>query len=92
MKLKDYVTQALRDSLLNHQLGSELREIGAHHQPATRWWRQELLPADDRAAFCRVTQLGLLRLLTNDRVMGARCRLKKVCRQEVPAEKRNRVL
>ena len=41
-----------------------------HHEVAVAWWRDRLLPAGDRLAFCRVTQLGLLRLLTNERVMG----------------------
>lgn len=41
-----------------------------HHTSALRWWKEDLLPADHRAAFCRITQLGLLRLLTNERVMG----------------------
>jgi toxin-antitoxin system PIN domain toxin len=41
-----------------------------HHEVAVDWWRNDLLEAGDRLAFCRVTQLGLLRLLTNDRVMG----------------------
>ncbi len=41
-----------------------------HHRAAIRWWRESLLPAADRIAFCRITQLGLLRLLTNRRVMG----------------------
>lgn len=41
-----------------------------HHQTAIRWWKENLLPSGDRLAFCRLTQLGLLRLLTNRRVMG----------------------
>jgi toxin-antitoxin system PIN domain toxin len=41
-----------------------------HHEVAVGWWRDRLLPAGDRVAFCRVTQLGLLRLLTNEQVMG----------------------
>ena len=41
-----------------------------HHRATIRWWREGLLPAGDRIAFCRLTQLGLLRLLTNERVMG----------------------
>ena len=41
-----------------------------HHESAARWWRDELLPAARGIAFCRITQLGLLRLLTNERVMG----------------------
>lgn len=38
-----------------------------HHHLAVRWF--ETLGADE-AFFCRQTQLGLLRLLTNSRVMG----------------------
>ena len=41
-----------------------------HHRAAANWWRKEVLPAGNQVAFCRLTQLGLLRLLTNDRVMG----------------------
>ncbi len=41
-----------------------------HHARAVGWWRSLVLPAGSRVAFCRVTQLGLLRLLTNERVMG----------------------
>ena len=41
-----------------------------HHREAIRWWKEELLPAGDGIAFCRLTQLGLLRLLTNRHVMG----------------------
>ncbi|HEX2465608.1 MAG TPA: TA system VapC family ribonuclease toxin [Thermoanaerobaculia bacterium] len=41
-----------------------------HHDAAVGWWRDVLLPAGDRIAFCRVAQLGLLRLLTNEQVMG----------------------
>lgn len=41
-----------------------------HHETAVRWWREAVLPAGDRVAFCRLTQLGLLRLLSNERVMG----------------------
>ncbi|HVS66174.1 MAG TPA: TA system VapC family ribonuclease toxin [Thermoanaerobaculia bacterium] len=41
-----------------------------HHGLAIGWWRDELLPSEERIAFCRVTQLSLLRLLTNERVMG----------------------
>ena len=39
----------------------------AHHARARRYWEQE---ATSEIAFCRVTMLGLLRLLTNSRVMG----------------------
>ena len=41
-----------------------------HHQSAIRWWKEGLLPSGGRLVFCRLTQLGLLRLLTNRRVMG----------------------
>lgn len=41
-----------------------------HHEAATRWWKSDVLPAGQRVAFCRMTQLGLLRLLSNERVMG----------------------
>ncbi len=37
-----------------------------HHSRARRYWEQE---ARDDIAFCRVTMLGLLRLLTNANVM-----------------------
>lgn len=46
-------------------------EAHPHHASAIRWWRERLLPSDGRVAFCRITQLGLLRLLTNERVMGS---------------------
>jgi len=39
----------------------------AHHQRARRYWYDE---AGDRLAFCRVTALGLLRLLTNTTAMA----------------------
>jgi toxin-antitoxin system PIN domain toxin len=38
-----------------------------HHAPARLWFDGA---QDDSIAFCRVTQMGLLRLLTNPRVMG----------------------
>ena len=41
-----------------------------HHDAAKEWF--ESLPAEVRLIFCRVTQLGLLRLLTTEAVMGAR--------------------
>jgi toxin-antitoxin system PIN domain toxin len=37
-----------------------------HHLPARQWFES----TSARAAFCRVTQMGLLRLLTNRKVMG----------------------
>lgn len=41
-----------------------------HHESARRWWVESVLPSNTTVAFCRVTQLGLLRLLTNKSVMG----------------------
>jgi toxin-antitoxin system PIN domain toxin len=38
-----------------------------HHQSAARWLEEKEAPI----FFCRFTQLGLLRLLTNEQVMGA---------------------
>lgn len=46
-------------------------EAHPHHDPTIRWWKEEVLPASSTVFFCRVTQLGLLRLLSNDAVMGA---------------------
>ena len=45
-------------------------EAHPHHGAAREWWIREVLSADDKVAFCRITQLGLLRLLTNEAVMG----------------------
>ena len=42
-----------------------------HHQSALDWWRHDVLPGAHEVLFCRVTQLGLLRLLSNEIVMGA---------------------
>jgi toxin-antitoxin system PIN domain toxin len=39
-----------------------------HHRVATEWF--ESLGASTRLFFCRLTQLGLLRLLTTEAVMG----------------------
>jgi toxin-antitoxin system PIN domain toxin len=39
-----------------------------HHSPARRWFESA---GNDMIAFCRVTEMGLLRLLTNSRVLGA---------------------
>jgi hypothetical protein len=39
-----------------------------HSAPALRWWKE----TEDRIAFCRLTQLGLLRLLTTAAVMGGK--------------------
>lgn len=38
-----------------------------HHQEAANWLATT---ANDSLAFCRITQMGFLRLLTNARVMG----------------------
>jgi toxin-antitoxin system PIN domain toxin len=40
-----------------------------HHRRAIRYWEQE---AAGELVFCRVTALGLLRLLTNPRILGSR--------------------
>jgi hypothetical protein len=42
--------------------------IHSHNETAWSWLNR--LPADDRLLFSRYTQLGLLRLLTNNAVMG----------------------
>ena len=42
----------------------------SHHESARKWWSREVLSSGSEVAFCRVTQLGLLRLLTNEKVMG----------------------
>lgn len=39
-----------------------------HHRPAAAWF--ESVPASCRVIFCRYSQLGLLRLVTNAQVMG----------------------
>jgi toxin-antitoxin system PIN domain toxin len=39
-----------------------------HHAPAMDWWNEE----GSLAGFCRLTQLGLLRLLTTASAMGGR--------------------
>ncbi len=44
-------------------------EANAHADRAWEWLNS--IPYDDRLIFCRFTQLGLLRLLTNEAVMGA---------------------
>lgn len=41
----------------------------AHHERAAGWFNS--LDADARMFFCRFTQLGLLRLLSSEAVMGA---------------------
>ena len=43
-------------------------ERHVHHSPAVQWF--ETLPQTARLAFCRFTQIGLLRLLTIAAVMG----------------------
>lgn len=40
----------------------------AHHGKARAWFETQ---ADDSCAFCRVTQMALLRHLTNSKIMGA---------------------
>lgn len=42
-------------------------EIHPHHTAASRW--EQALPGDAILCFCRFTQLGLLRLLTNTSAM-----------------------
>jgi len=39
----------------------------ANHQLAKKWFDEE----DDDLAFCRITQMGLLRMLTNPAVVGS---------------------
>jgi toxin-antitoxin system PIN domain toxin len=46
-----------------------VHEIHPHHKPATEWGKS--LDSDAVAYFCRFTQLGLLRLLTNENAMQA---------------------
>ncbi len=41
----------------------------AHHVPASRYWEADTA---ENVAFCRVTMLGLLRLVTNQRSMAGR--------------------
>jgi uncharacterized protein len=43
-------------------------ERHVHHSVARKWFLE--LPANARMCFCRFTQIGLLRLLTTDAVMG----------------------
>jgi toxin-antitoxin system PIN domain toxin len=43
-------------------------EAHVHHQAAATWFAK--LPMDITLVFCRLTQLGLLRLLTTEAVMG----------------------
>lgn len=51
-----------------------LVESHPHHQKAIDWWQERVIRNDDTVYLCRVTQLGLLRLLTNSHVMGASVR------------------
>ena len=46
--------------------------VEAHpdHNRAVHWWRDGVLRAGGAVAFCRLTQLGLLRLLSNEAVLG----------------------
>ena len=43
-------------------------EAHSHHEPAKGYWERQAAPV---AAFCRITQMSFLRLLTNKTVMGA---------------------
>jgi hypothetical protein len=45
-------------------------EAHPHHAAAMAWWRDGVLRSGSRVAMCRLTQLGLVRLLTNEQVMG----------------------
>lgn len=49
-------------------------ESHPHHRRAIDWWQGRVIGTDHTVYLCRVTQLGLLRLLTNSHVMGARVR------------------
>ena len=42
-----------------------------HFKPATAWFQERIEAAHDAIAFCRVTQMGFLRLLTRSTVMGS---------------------
>jgi predicted nucleic acid-binding protein len=44
--------------------------VGDHRHSAAAWSWMNLLPRQSRIIFCRYTQIGLLRLLTNPAVMG----------------------
>ena len=41
-----------------------------HHNRAVAWWEQEVVPDKAVVGFCRLTQMGFLRLLCNRHVMG----------------------
>lgn len=43
-----------------------------HHAAAARWWSDEVLSEQRTVGFCWLTRLGLLRLLSSERVMGRR--------------------
>jgi toxin-antitoxin system PIN domain toxin len=49
-------------------------EAHLHHQRAREWFHRL---DRDQACFCRFTQMGLLRLLTNHKVMGNRARTQR---------------
>ena len=42
-----------------------------HHADAKSWWQARILAEGHSVYFCRITQLGLVRLLTNEKIMGA---------------------
>ena len=42
-----------------------------HHGAALIWWQSVLVKEHPTVMFCRITQLGLLRLLCNETVMGS---------------------
>jgi toxin-antitoxin system PIN domain toxin len=44
--------------------------VGGHGHSVAAWSWMNLLPRQSRIIFCRYTQIGLLRLLTNPAVMG----------------------
>jgi toxin-antitoxin system PIN domain toxin len=46
---------------------ASIYQLHIHHELARRWFDAR---TDDTIALCRVTQMGLLRLLTNTRVMA----------------------
>ena len=45
--------------------------VAGHSHSAEAWRWLTLAPGEARLVFCRYTQVGLLRLLTNEAVMGA---------------------
>lgn len=53
-------------------------EAHPHHQLTLDWWQSDVLTTDKVVMFCRITELGLLRLLCNETVMGPqRCTAKQ---------------